>query len=282
MTAPTLTELPPVDLQPLEHQRNAALPLVDVVVPVLDEGHVLAAQIGKLYGFLAAQGSFDWRITIADNGSTDDTVAVGRMLAAALPRVSLLHLDERGRGRALRVAWSRSDADVLAYTDVDLSTDLAALPPMVAALASGHSAIAIGSRLHSGARVDRGAKRELVSRTYNAILRLVLGVHVRDAQCGCKAIRADAACALLPEVEDNAWFFDTELLVRAERHGLRVLEVPVDWVDDPDSRVAIVRTALDDLRGVRRLVHQLGFRRRAEPFGWRPPHAVDARAVSRS
>ncbi|MCU1456881.1 MAG: glycosyltransferase [Actinomycetia bacterium] len=273
MTSSTLTSIPPD-----EHPLPTRPPSVDIVVPVLDEGHVLAAQIGKLYGVLESQGSFDWWITIVDNGSTDDTDAVAAMLSAALPRVRVLHLSERGRGRALRAAWSRSEADVLAYTDVDLSTDLAALAPMVAALVAGHSSVATGSRLASGAHVVRGPKRELISRTYNAILRVVLGTRVRDAQCGFKAIRRDAAQALLPEIEDNGWFFDTELLVRAERHGMRVLEVPVDWVDDPDSRVAIMKTAFDDLRGIRRLVRQVGFRRRAVPPG-HPPYRTGPRPV---
>jgi hypothetical protein len=137
--------------------------------------------------------------------------------------------------------------------DVDLSTDLDALLPLVAPLVSGHSQVAVGSRLARGARVVRGPRREVISRIYNLILRSVLHLGVHDAQCGFKAVRTDALQTLLPEVEDESWFFDTELLVRAQRAGLRIVELPVDWVDDPDSRVDIVRTALDDLRGVARL-----------------------------
>ncbi len=137
--------------------------------------------------------------------------------------------------------------------DVDLSTDLRALLPLVAPLLSGHSDVAIGSRLAHGAKVVRGAKRELISRAYNTILRTVLRVRFSDAQCGFKAVRADTARELLADVRDDEWFFDTELLVRAQRRGLRIHEVPVDWVDDPDSRVDIVRTARSDLRGVARL-----------------------------
>ena len=123
--------------------------------------------------------------------------------------------------------------------DVDLSTDLAALLPLVAPLLSGHSDLAIGSRLARGARVVRGAKREFISRCYNLILRASLAARFTDAQCGFKAIRADVAARLLPLVQDTGWFFDTELLVLAQRAGLRIHEVPVDWVDDPDSRVDI-------------------------------------------
>ncbi|HET6908610.1 MAG TPA: GtrA family protein, partial [Mycobacteriales bacterium] len=165
----------------------------------------------------------------------------------------VLQLPEKGRGRALRAAWASSDARVVAYMDVDLSTDLAALAPLVAPLLSGHSDIAIGTRLTRGAHVVRGPKRELISRTYNLILHTVLRTRFSDAQCGFKAIRTDRARELLPLVVDEKWFFDTELLVLAERRGLRIHEVPVDWTDDPDSRVDIVSTAVDDLRGVARM-----------------------------
>ena len=197
---------------------------------------------------------YAWRIVIADNASTDETPRIAAALAADLPGVEVLELPEKGRGRALRAAWTGSDADVLCYMDVDLSTDLRALLPLVAPLVSGHSDVAIGTRLADGARVVRGPKRELISRSYNRLLHLSLGARFSDAQCGFKAIRADAARRLLPGVRDDGWFFDTELLVLAQREGLRIHEVPVDWVDDPDSRVDVVRTALDDLRGIARLL----------------------------
>jgi putative flippase GtrA len=191
---------------------------------------------------------------IADNSSTDRTLEIARGLALELDGVTVMHLPERGRGRALRAAWSASDADVLCYMDVDLSTDLKALLPLLAPLISGHSDVAIGTRLARGARVTRSPKREIISRAYNAILRLALGARFSDAQCGFKAIRADVARELLPRVRDQEWFFDTELLVLAQRQGLRIHEVPVDWVEDPDSRVAIASTAAADLRGVGRLL----------------------------
>ena len=228
-------------------------PLVEVVVPVHNEQRVLQASITRLHRHLEATFPFAFRITIADNASTDGTWPLAQELAGRLPRVGAVHLDQKGRGRALRQVWSGTDADVVAYTDADLSTDLAALLPLVAPLVSGHSDLAIGTRLARGARIVRGPKREVISRGYNLLLRTTLGAGFSDAQCGFKALRADAARALLPLVEDRNWFFDTELLVLAERAGLRIHEVPVDWVDDPDSRVEIVATALEDLRGVVRL-----------------------------
>jgi glycosyltransferase involved in cell wall biosynthesis len=196
---------------------------------------------------------FSFRITIADNASVDGTWAIAQDLEQQLDHVRAVHLDQKGRGRALRTVWASSDATVVAYMDVDLSTDLAALLPLVAPLLSGHSEIAIGSRLTRGSRVVRGTRRELISRSYNALLHVTLHARFSDAQCGFKAIRSDCARELLPLVQDSGWFFDTELLVLAERAGLRIHEVPVDWVEDPDSRVDVVATALEDLRGVRRV-----------------------------
>jgi putative flippase GtrA len=232
-------------------------PCVDIVVPVYNEAADLEWSIRRLHAYLEGEFPFSFRITIADNASTDDTWAIAQRLTAELSGVTAVHLDEKGRGRALREVWSASDATVLAYMDVDLATDLAALLPLVAPLLSGHSDVAIGSRLRHTARVSRGPKRELISRFYNAILRTALAAGFSDAQCGFKAIRADRARALLPHVEDAGWFFDTELLVLAERSGMRIHEVPVDWVDDPDSRVDIVATAIADLRGVARLARNL-------------------------
>ncbi len=226
---------------------------VEIVVPVYNEASGLVASVERLHGYLATQFPFSFRIVIADNASTDDTWTLATELAHRLPHVEARHLDQKGRGRELQAVWSHSTATVLAYMDVDLSTDLAALLPLVAPLLTGHSDMAIGTRLTSSSRVVRGAKREVISRCYNLLLRTTLRARFTDAQCGFKAIRADAARELLPLVQDTAWFFDTELLVLAERAGLRIHEVPVDWVDDPDSRVDIVSTAVADLKGVARL-----------------------------
>ena len=196
-------------------------------------------------------------MTIADNASTDGSAVIAHRLQHAYDEVHVVHLAEKGRGRALRRAWTGSASPVLVYMDVDLSTDLNALMPLVAPLLSGHSDLAIGSRLRHDSRVSRGPRRELISRGYNLLVRGTLRTRFSDAQCGFKAIRADVAREVLPLVEDNDWFFDTELLVVAERAGLRIHEVPVDWVDDPDSRVDIVRTALDDVRGLARLGRNL-------------------------
>jgi putative flippase GtrA len=228
-------------------------PDVEIVVPVYNEEAVLARSVRRLHRFIADGFPFAWRIVIADNASTDATPVIAAALARELGSVEHVRLERKGRGRALRATWSASEARVVCYMDVDLSTDLRALLPLVAPLLSGHSDLAIGTRLAHGARVVRGPKRELISRGYNRILHTALRARFSDAQCGFKAVRADALAALLPAVRDEGWFFDTELLVLAQRRGLRIHEVPVDWIDDPDSRVDIIRTALHDLRGAARL-----------------------------
>ena len=223
--------------------------VLDIVIPVYNEERDLAGSVRRLHQFLATEVPYPSRITVADNASTDSTLAVAQELADELQDVDVIHLEAKGRGGALYTAWMASEADVVAYMDVDLSTDLSALMPLVAPLISGHSDLAIGSRLAASSRVVRGPKREFVSRSYNLILRGVLGARFSDAQCGFKAVRADVARQLLPLVADTGWFFDTELLVIAERAGLRIHEVPVDWVDDPNSRVDVVSTAINDLKG---------------------------------
>lgn len=247
-------------------------PVLDVVIPVFNEETDLGPCVRRLHEHLTRTFPYPFRITIADNASTDRTPEVAAALAASVVGVRSTRLEQKGRGRALRTVWGESDAPVLAYMDVDLSTDLNALLPLVAPLISGHSDLAIGTRLSRSSRVVRGAKREFISRAYNLLLRSSLSARFSDAQCGFKAIRREVATRLLPLVEDSGWFFDTELLVLAERAGLRIHEVPVDWVDDPDSTVHIARTAAEDLKGVWRVgralaVGALPLDRLARPFG---------------
>jgi putative flippase GtrA len=250
MTAPTIT---PATATPLD---QGAL-VLDLVIPVYNEEADLGPSVRRLHAYLTENLPYRFRVTIADNASVDATPQVAAGLAATLPNTRVVRLEQKGRGRALRHVWSTSEAAVLAYMDVDLSTDLAALLPLIAPLITGHSDVAIGSRLSRQSRVVRGAKREVISRGYNLLLRGTLAASFSDAQCGFKAIRADVARELLPLVEDTGWFFDTELLVLAQNAGMRIHEVPVDWVDDPDSRVDIVATVLADLRGMLRIGRSL-------------------------
>ncbi|WP_225726101.1 MULTISPECIES: bifunctional glycosyltransferase family 2/GtrA family protein [unclassified Nocardia] len=240
-----------------ESTKPVITPVLDVVIPVYNEEADLGVCVRRLHEYLRDGFPFPARITIADNASTDATLQVANLLADEFENVRVVHLDAKGRGRALRAVWEHSDAQVVAYMDVDLSTDLNALLPLVAPLITGHSDLATGTRLSSSSRVVRGPKREFISRCYNLLLKASLQARFSDAQCGFKAMRSEVARQLLPLVRDGEWFFDTELLVLAERAGLRIHEVPVDWIDDPDSRVDIVDTARKDLLGIGRLLRAL-------------------------
>jgi glycosyltransferase involved in cell wall biosynthesis len=228
----------------------------DIVIPVLNEAHVLERTIATLRAFLTENLPYCWRIVIVDNGSTDGTSGVGRKLAAATDDVQFLQLDQRGRGRALRYAWMQSQADVVCYMDVDLSTHLSGLPRLIDAILIEGYDIATGSRLLWASRVKRSLRRELISRTYNVFLQSVLGNRFSDAQCGFKAVNRKTIAEIVPHVEDQSWFFDTELMVLAERRGFRIKDIPIVWIEDDDSRVRIVRTAWDDIKGVYRLRRQ--------------------------
>lgn len=228
---------------------------VDAIIPVYNEERDLEQSVTRLREFLIANGQrWRWRIVIADNASTDGTEALARALEARWPGdVAVCRLEQKGRGRALRRAWSESNADAMCYMDVDLSTDLQHLPPLLEALTGGGYDVAFGSRLKPGAQVKRGLKRETISRAYNLLIKLAFWHHFWDAQCGFKGITREVARDVLPLVRDQAWFFDTELLLIAEKNGYRLKEIPVRWVDDPDSRVKIVKTAWEDLKGLWRL-----------------------------
>ena len=241
------------DSRPAVLDGPAGSATVDIVIPVLDEERALPGCVHTLTAFLEESFPLPWRVTIADNGSTDGTWRTALELAREHPQVHARRLSARGRGAALKSAWRDSPADIVAYMDVDLSTGLGALFPMIASLASGHSELAIGTRLAPSARTRRSLRRELISRGYNALLRYGFGAGFSDAQCGFKAARTDVVRPLVDRVADDGWFFDTELLLLAEHNGLRVHEVPVDWIEDLDSRVRVVSTAAADLRGLARL-----------------------------
>ena len=227
-------------------------PTVDIVLPVYNEEQSLPRSIVILTDFLKANVKNPWQVIIADNASTDGTRAVAEMLRDKYPGVNYLYLPQKGRGRALRAAWMDSTADIVSYMDVDLSTDLVHFPQLMDALESGYH-VAIGSRLSKGSRVTRSIKREITSRSYNLLIKSMLFTGFHDAQCGFKALTRQAALAIVPEVKNNRWFFDTELLVIAAKGGYRIKSIPVRWVDDPTSTVNIASTAAEDIKGLLRL-----------------------------
>ena len=227
---------------------------VDVIIPVFNEQVALRPSVETLRTFLHEHCPYKWRIVVADNASTDATPQICAELKQAYPgEVDFVRLEQKGRGRALRMAWTQSTADVVCYMDVDLSTNLRALPPMLAALIHSDYDLATGSRLVHGAIVSRQWKREFISRCYNLLIRLMFWHRFRDAQCGFKGATRRAVEHLIPQVKDQAWFFDTELLLKGERQGYRIFELPVEWIEDLDSRVKIVSTAWKDIKGLVRV-----------------------------
>jgi glycosyltransferase involved in cell wall biosynthesis len=245
---------------------SETVPRLELVVPLLNEAHVLEQSVSTIHAFLSDGFPYRWSILLADNGSTDGTNEVADRLAEKYEEVEALRLLERGRGRALRLAWRHSDADILAYTDVDISTELEALEKLCRAIVEEGYDVAIGSRLLPDSQVARGPLRETISRSYNLIVQTVLGIGFKDAQCGFKAISRKVADEIVPQVVDEAWFFDTELLVLAEKSGLSIREIPVRWTDDDDSRVKIFSTAWEDIKGVLRVRRLLWSR------AWRDAH----------
>ena len=233
---------------------------VDIVIPVYNEQSALERSVNELRSYLQDYFPYNWTIVIADNASTDCTWEIAQRLAMD-PHVRAIHLDQKGRGRALRQAWLSTSADVVTYMDVDLSTNLKSFLPLVAPIITGHSDVAIGSRLLRSAVVQRQFKREVISRLYNLLIKTMFRNRFSDAQCGFKALSRRAAVELLPRVENQKWFFDTELLLLSEERGMRIYEVPVQWIEDLDSRVNITRTALEDIKGLVRVRRQRWSRR---------------------
>jgi glycosyltransferase involved in cell wall biosynthesis len=226
---------------------------VDVVIPVYNEEHVLAESVATLRHFLSQSFHHQWRILIADNASTDDTLAIAQELAEKHRDVASLHIPEKGRGRALKASWLGSAADIVSYMDVDLSTELEAFPPLIEAIAGEGYHVATGSRLAPDSETTRSLKRETISRGYNLMIKALFFTRFADAQCGFKALSRQAVRELVPLIENNEWFFDTELLILAEKAGYPVKEIPVRWLEDLDTRVNIGKTVWEDIRGLARL-----------------------------
>lgn len=227
---------------------------LNIVIPVYNEEQELAASVTTLVSFCRDHlPGINWSITIADNASTDSTYAIGHKLAQQYTQVTVVRLKLKGRGRAVKYVWENQTADVNAYMDVDLSTDLKHFPALVGSLSRGYD-IAIGTRNAWGARVyGRSALRTFTSKMYILLIKCMFWVHFSDAQCGFKAVSRRVVTQIIPHIADDEWFFDTELLVLSEKIGLRIYEEPVTWIDNPGSTVRVLKTAQGDLEGLWRL-----------------------------
>lgn len=227
---------------------------LSVVVPVYNEEKDIPRTIPLLYRHLTKNfRNYDWELVIVDNGpSRDQTSEVSKKLVKKYKRLKYVCRPKPGRGGALKETWLKSKSDFLVYMDVDLSSDLSYLSGLVAALESAD--IAIGSRLARGAKVyGRTLTREIISRSYNILIKIFFWTSFADAQCGFKAITREVAHKLLPHIIDTKWFFDSELLIVAEKAGYRIREIPIVWRDDPASTVKVAKTAWGDIEGLCRI-----------------------------
>ena len=223
-----------------------------IVLPVYNEEKAVRKGVETLLSFLNDHGQYEWKVVIADNNSNDRTGEIGRELESENPLVQYLHIPRKGRGIALRTAWEQTNCDFVSYMDIDLSTGLDALIKAMDLLSEGVD-IAVGTRLSKDSKTTRCLKREFISRSYNITIKLALGTHFNDAHCGFKTGRREIIQKLLPYIDDNEWFFDTELLFYAEKLGYKIEEIPVTWIEDPDTKAKIFKDAYDDLRGLYRL-----------------------------
>lgn len=228
----------------------------DITIPVLNEAETLDRQIRILHDFLWKNypESGQWRIVIADNGSTDDTRHIAAALCDEFPEIQLVRVPEKGVGLALKTSWTQSQADIVGYMDLDLATDLRHFPQAINALTSEGFDLVYGTRLHKKSRVlGRTLKREITSRVFNLLLKIYLGTRFSDGMCGFKWLRREQVAPLMAGgAKSNGWFFSTELLAIAEWKGLKICELPVIWTDDTSSsRVNITRLAKQYLAAMR-------------------------------
>ncbi len=226
--------------------------MILITLPVFNEEKIIEKNVEIIRNFLIETFHDNTQIIIADNGSTDLTPEKSKKLSEKYSDIRYVYIYEKGRGRALRNALSKSNADVLSYMDIDISTNLEAFPKLIKAIEDGYD-IAIGSRFVKGSHVSRSIKRELLSRGYNILLKLFFDISFNDSQCGFKAVNRRIVEEIIPKVKDNAWFFDTELLIKAEKKGFKIKEIPVYWTENKDSKVNIIKTIVDYMRSIFRL-----------------------------
>ncbi len=224
---------------------------IDITIPVLNEEETLVKQVEKTLQFLMSSSLQNYRIVIADNGSDDQTEFLGRQLASIHEgKVSFIKVGKRGVGLALRTSWMQSDADIVGYMDLDLATDLKHLEQVYHLIKNEGIPVVNGSRLLAGSHVvNRTLTREFTSRTFNSVVRNLLGVSFTDGMCGFKFFRRQIAQSIIATgVNTEGWIFSTEMLVKTEWKGIYIHEIPVHWEDDQNSKVKIFKLSLEYLR----------------------------------
>ena len=227
---------------------------IDVVLPCYNEISILRSSVERTLQFFNSAPQYNWHLVIADNGSTDRTDELGKTLAEKNDQVSIISIPEKGRGHALHQAWTTSSADIVTYMDVDLSTRIEHLLDLVQLIDRSNCEVAIGTRLSKQSKTKRSLKREITSQGYVFLIRLFFpSLSITDAQCGFKALKRTTAEVIVPKIKNREWFFDTELLIIAHKEKIGICELPVEWTEDPDSKVNILKTAFEDIRGLIRM-----------------------------
>jgi len=222
------------------------------ILPVYNEQDCVGKNSLLLCDFLEEKIQGDWTIRIVDNASTDNTLKMAQDASRECKKITVLHLDEKGKGRAIKNAMKDLSYDVYAFLDIDMSTDMNHIPELLRWIDEGYDVV-IGSRLLPGSNTKRSFRREILSRGYNILTRLLLGLPVRDTHCGFKALTRSVVEDVVPKVEDNEFFFDTELLARANKTGYKIKEMPVSWIEDADSKVNVKRTVINYLKNLVKL-----------------------------
>ena len=226
---------------------------VDIVIPVYNEEVNLEKNINILTEWLKNNFKYEWIVTIADNGSTDNTKKIAKDLDMKNKKIILKEITSKGRGIALRESWLSSTSDICAFMDIDLSTELEYLNEIIYPIVELECEICCGSRWMSSSNVKRGLFRGILSWSYNFILQTTLGLKIKDSQIGFKAIKTDTAKKVIPLIKDNEWFFDTELLLISQKNDLKIKQIPVIWIDHPKSTVVVLKTVKMFLRNVWRM-----------------------------
>jgi len=229
---------------------------IDIVIPVYNEAPILRKNVSRVVSFLELDSAYkDYKVIIVDNGSRDKTFEIAQELAVQYAKVNVIHLNQKGRGRALRKAWQESEADIVSYMDADLSTDLEAMHKLFNAIIIDGYDIAVGFRLSSVFRVKRTLVRSFLSYGYNLLIKIIWRIkELPDVQCGFKALTKNAADAIVPKIENQNWFFDTELLILAYRRRCKIKFIPVKWEERLNGKVKILDTVFEDIVGIVKLL----------------------------
>lgn len=236
--------------------------LVEFCLPIYNEEKIIEKNVLKIVNFCKEKNlPFNWRVIIVNNGSKDNSLAISQKLSADNKQIGYTTILEPGRGQALKKYWLTSNADVVAYMDADLAVSLNNIIDLINPFVNNEADLVIGSRMMPGATIKRSFIRELISQSCNILYRLIIGNNISDTQCGFKAIKTEVFKKIAPYIEDNKWFFDTEIISFTHHLGYKIKEVPVNWeenrYDERKSKVNLLKDSFIHLKNLLRLKKRL-------------------------